>query len=65
VIHNTFGRSMDTISCYFKQAMYAIGEMSAKMIKTLTGQKPAKIKKNDYIWWPYFRVSTNSLVSSH
>jgi hypothetical protein len=44
--------------------MYAIGELSAKMIKTLTGQKPAKIK-NDYIWWPYFRVSKNSLVSSH
>jgi hypothetical protein len=36
---------MDTISCYFKQVMYAIGEMSAKMIKTLTGQKPAKLKK--------------------
>ncbi|XBI55621.1 hypothetical protein VPH35_037402 [Triticum aestivum] len=33
VIHNTFRRSMETISRYFKQVLYAIGELRGEMIR--------------------------------
>ncbi|SPT19060.1 unnamed protein product [Triticum aestivum] len=32
VIHNTFRRSMETISRYFKQVLYAVGELRGEMI---------------------------------
>ena len=61
VIHNIFRRSCETISCYFKQVMYAVGELRGEMIKTPTGQTPQKIR-NRYIWYPYFKVSSSDFV---
>ena len=37
VMHNTFRRSMETISRYFKQALHAIGELRGEIIKLPTG----------------------------
>uniref|UniRef100_A0A453CW65 DUF8040 domain-containing protein n=1 Tax=Aegilops tauschii subsp. strangulata TaxID=200361 RepID=A0A453CW65_AEGTS len=37
VVHNTFTRSMETISRYFKQVMYAVGELRGEMIRSPTG----------------------------
>jgi hypothetical protein len=59
VIHNTFRRSTETISRYFQQVLYAIGELRGEMIKPASMNTPTKIK-NSYRWFPYFRVSTKS-----
>jgi hypothetical protein len=45
VIHNTFTRSIETISPYFKQVVFAVGELRREMIKTPTSQAPRKFKK--------------------
>ncbi|KAK1603782.1 hypothetical protein QYE76_027455 [Lolium multiflorum] len=59
VIHSTFRRSTETISRYFQQVLYAIGELRGEMIKPASMNTPTKIK-NSYRWFPYFRVSTKS-----
>ena len=33
VVHNTFRRSMETIFRYFKQVLYAVGELRGEMIR--------------------------------
>ncbi|XP_071680077.1 uncharacterized protein [Lolium perenne] len=55
VIHNTFRRSTETISRYFQQVVYAIGELRGEIIKAASMNTPTKIK-NSYRWFPYFRV---------
>ncbi|XBI77622.1 hypothetical protein VPH35_070690 [Triticum aestivum] len=44
VIHNTFRRSMEIISWYFKQVLYAIGELRGE-IRRPSGQTPPKIRE--------------------
>ena len=61
VIHNTFRRSCETISRYFKQVLFAIGELRHEMIKPPSGQTPPKIK-NSFRWFPYFKVTVHSLL---
>jgi hypothetical protein len=63
VIHSTFRRSIETISRYFKQVLYAIGELRHEMIKPPTGQTPAKIR-DSFRWYPYFKVSIGLFVQS-
>ena len=60
VIHNTFRRSMDTISRYFKQVLFAVGELRGEMIKLPTGRTPTKIRTSPR-WYPYFKVSTDGM----
>ncbi|XP_071685445.1 uncharacterized protein [Lolium perenne] len=55
VIHSTFRRSTGTISRYFQQVLYAIGELRGEMIMSASMNTPPKIK-NSYRWFPYFRV---------
>jgi hypothetical protein len=43
VMHNTFRRSIETISRYFNHVLYAIGELRQEMIKTPSGDIPSKI----------------------
>src|SRR4051812_43667896 len=59
VIHNTFRRSMETISWYFQLVLFAIGELRGEMTKSPSTSTPSKIK-NSYRWFPYFRVSATS-----
>jgi hypothetical protein len=56
VMHNTFRRSIETISRYFNQVLYAIGELRQEMIKPPSGDIPSKIRYNKR-WYPYFKVS--------
>ena len=60
VIYNTFRRSMETISRYFKQVIYAVGELRGEMIKSPTGWTPTKICTSTR-WYPYFKVSTDDM----
>ena len=57
VMHSTFRRSCETISRYFKQVLFAVGELRHEMIKAPTGQTPTKIR-DSYRWYPYFKVRT-------
>jgi aminoglycoside phosphotransferase family enzyme len=59
VIHSTFRRSTKTISRYFEQVLYTIGELRGEMIKPASMNTTTKIK-NNYRWFPYFRVSRKS-----
>jgi hypothetical protein len=56
VMHNTFRRSIETISHYFNQVLYAIGELRQDMIKPPSGDIPSKIRYSKR-WYPYFKVS--------
>jgi hypothetical protein len=56
VMHNTFRRSIETISRYFNQVLYAIGELRQEMIKPPSGDIPSKIRYSKR-WYPYFKVS--------
>jgi hypothetical protein len=57
VMHNTFRRSIETISRYFNRVLYAIRELRQEMIKPPSGETPSKIQNNKI--WYYFKVSTN------
>jgi hypothetical protein len=50
VMHNTFRRSIDTISHYFNQVLYAIRELRQEMIKPPSVETPSKMQ-NSKIWY--------------
>ncbi|SPT20816.1 unnamed protein product [Triticum aestivum] len=54
VIHNMVRRSMETISRYFKQVHFTIGELRGEMIRRPSGQTPPKIRGSPR-WYPYFK----------
>uniref|UniRef100_A0A453D624 DUF8040 domain-containing protein n=1 Tax=Aegilops tauschii subsp. strangulata TaxID=200361 RepID=A0A453D624_AEGTS len=54
VVHNMFRRSMETISRYFKQVLFAVGELRGEMISRPSGQTPPKIRGSPR-WYPYFK----------
>ena len=60
VIHNTFRRSMETISRYFKQVLFAIGELRGEMIRRPSGQTPPKIRESPRLY-PYFKVRIDNI----
>ncbi|XP_071678397.1 uncharacterized protein [Lolium perenne] len=64
VIHNTFRRSTETISRYFQQVLYVIGELRSEIIKPASMNTPTKIK-NSYRWFPYFRVCIGAIDGTH
>jgi hypothetical protein len=64
VMHNTFRRSIENISRYFIQVLYAIGELRQEMIKPPSGDILSKIKYSKR-WYPYFKVSWNSHLHTH
>ncbi|XBH98557.1 hypothetical protein VPH35_128047 [Triticum aestivum] len=63
VIHNTFRRSMETISRYFKQVLFVVGELRGEMIRRPSGQTPPKIRGSPR-WYPYFKELFNLRHSS-
>ncbi|TVU35706.1 hypothetical protein EJB05_17607, partial [Eragrostis curvula] len=54
-IHNVFRRSIETVSRYFAEVLYAVGELRAEMIVPASTATPAKIQ-NSRRWNPYFKV---------
>jgi hypothetical protein len=56
VIHMIFRRSIETISRYFKEVLYAVGELRNEMFLPPSTPTPTKIR-DSHIWYPYFKVS--------
>jgi hypothetical protein len=56
VIHMTFRRSIETISRYFKEVLYDVGEPRNEMILPPSTATPTKIR-DSHRWYPYFKVS--------
>jgi hypothetical protein len=46
VIHQNWRRSVETVSRYFKEVMYAIGELRNDMIKPPSADTPLKIRNS-------------------
>ncbi|XP_073354934.1 uncharacterized protein [Aegilops tauschii subsp. strangulata] len=63
VVHNTFRRSMETIFRYFKQVLYAVGELRGEMIRSPTGRTPTKIRTSPR-WYPYFKNCIGAIDGS-
>ncbi|VAH53876.1 unnamed protein product [Triticum turgidum subsp. durum] len=63
-IHNTFRRSMETISRYFKQVLFAVGELRGEMIKRPSGQTPPKIRGSPR-WYPYSKDCIGAIDGTH
>jgi len=55
VIHQNWRRSIETVHRYFKEVLYAIGELRQDMIKAPSNETPLKISNNPR-WYPYFKV---------
>nr|XP_020175900.1 protein ALP1-like [Aegilops tauschii subsp. strangulata] len=64
VIHNTFRRSMETISRYFKQVLFAIRELRGEMIRRPSGQTSPKIRGSPR-WYPYFKHCIGAIDGTH
>nr|XP_020164914.1 protein ALP1-like [Aegilops tauschii subsp. strangulata] len=64
VVHNTFRRSVETISRYFKQVLYVVGELRGEMIRSLTGRTPTKIRTSTR-WYPYFKDCIGAIDGNH
>ena len=62
VLKFTFRRSIETVSRYFKEVLFAIGELRDEMITPPATSVPPKILGNRR-WYPFFKVrNTNSIV---
>jgi hypothetical protein len=61
VIHQTFRTSIEIVSRYFKEILYAIGEIRDEMIRPPSTETPLKIR-NSSIWYPYFKVKNCEIV---
>jgi predicted chitinase len=57
VIHQNFRRSMETVSRYFREVLYAVGELRGEMIRLPSTQTSLKIS-NSPRWYPYLKVIT-------
>jgi len=44
VIHQTFRRSVETVSRYFREVLYAIGELRGEMIRPPSPETALKIR---------------------
>lgn len=55
VVHQTFRRSIETVSRYFREVLYAIGELREEMIRAPSNETSLKIR-NSPRWYPYFKV---------
>nr|XP_040254251.1 protein ALP1-like [Aegilops tauschii subsp. strangulata] len=64
IIRNTFRRSMETISRYFKQVLYTVGELRGEMIRRPSGQTPPKIRGSPG-WYPYFKDCIGAIDGTH
>jgi hypothetical protein len=51
----TSRRSIETISMYFQEVLYAVGELCAEMILSPSSVVPPKVQ-NSRRWNPFFKV---------
>jgi hypothetical protein len=55
VIQHTFRRSLETVSRYFAQVLYAVGELRGELIRSNAETINPKIHGSRR-WYPYFKV---------
>jgi hypothetical protein len=55
VVHQSFRRSIETVSRIFHQVLFAIGELRAEMIKPPSTVTHPKIMGN-HGWFPFLKV---------
>ena len=58
VVHQSFRRSIETVSRVFHQVLYAIGELRNEIIKSPTTATHLKIMGSQR-WYPYMQVLVN------
>ena len=63
VVHQSFRRSIETVSRVFHQVLYAVGELSNGMIKPPTTATHPKIMGSQR-WYPYMQVLVNHVYLS-
>ncbi|KAG2553811.1 hypothetical protein PVAP13_9KG623600 [Panicum virgatum] len=56
VIHQNFRRSIETFSRYFREVLYAVGELREELIRAPSGETVLK-NRNSPRWFPYLKVS--------
>lgn len=55
VVHQSFVRSIETVSRYFREVLFAIGELRNDMIRPPSNETSPKIMGSSR-WYPYFKV---------
>jgi hypothetical protein len=55
VIQHTFRRSLETVSRYFAQVLYTVGELRGELIRSNVETTNPKILRSRR-WYPYFKV---------
>ncbi|KAL6637093.1 hypothetical protein ACP70R_024665 [Stipagrostis hirtigluma subsp. patula] len=64
VINLTFRRSVETISRYFQEVLYAVGELRSEMIVPPSTNVHPKIL-NSRRWYPYFKDCIGAIDGTH
>ncbi|XP_072150119.1 protein ALP1-like [Setaria viridis] len=64
VIHQSWRRSVETVSRHFKEVLYAIGELRHEIIKAPSTETPLKIR-NSSRWYPYFKDCVGVIDGTH
>ncbi|KAL6848265.1 hypothetical protein ACP4OV_022393 [Aristida adscensionis] len=64
VIHQNFRRSVETLSRYFREVLFAIGELRSDMIRPPSNETPLKIR-NSPRWNPYFKDCVGAIDGTH
>ncbi|TVU04908.1 hypothetical protein EJB05_48052, partial [Eragrostis curvula] len=54
VIHTNWRRSIETVSRYFREVLYAIGELRGEMIRPPGNETHSRIRTSPR-WYPYFK----------
>ncbi|XP_023156871.1 uncharacterized protein [Zea mays] len=64
VVHMTFRRSIETINRYFREVLYAVGELRNEMILPPSTATPTKIR-DSHRWYPYFKDCIGAIDGTH
>ena len=61
VVHQSFRRSIETVSRHFHQVLYAVGELRGEMIRPPSTETHPKILGSQR-WYPFLKVMLCSLL---
>ncbi|XP_039832870.1 protein ALP1-like [Panicum virgatum] len=64
VIHQNWRRSVETVHRYFKEVLYAIGELRHDLIQPPFNETPLKVR-NSHRWYPYFKDCVGAIDGTH
>ncbi|TVU51140.1 hypothetical protein EJB05_02548, partial [Eragrostis curvula] len=64
VIHTNWRRSIETVSRYFREVLYAIGELREEMIRPPGNETHSRIRTSPR-WYPYFKDCIGAIDGTH